>query len=172
MVKHTLETIKQVTKPIGRGLFTKCYKLDNKTVVLISDCVYKEALACGVDDGAITSRLFPKITKVEDGLYTMKYYPKGKSIKTDLNKLHYSYYKELRRVYGLNLPNEYTGLYEAFKSIKYPTLRNAMIEALDYVSNWGCPYFEISPRNIACYNGRLILLDVFYRKKHANKLRK
>ena len=156
-------------KRIGKGSFTTCFLNDDgKTVTLHSCDPMKEGLALGVISN---SRLFPKIERLNysdnGAVYTMKYYPRVKSIKSNLNPLHYSYYLELREAYDRI---SYDKLYDAsfvviasFKLIKNRYLRRVMIEAIEACMNYGTDIcFEISPRNIAVDKGRLILLDCFF----------
>lgn len=160
-------------KLIGKGAFTKCFLLDcGSKVRLESSDPIKEVMAEGWFP---ESDLFPKVVSVDHGVYEMEYFPKPinnpRSLKKNLDPDQYEIYKTLRGVmdditHTLNIHNQYTEVYKAFERIECETLRDVMIEALDACANINsCIAFEISPRNIAIKNGKLILLDCFFDKK-------
>lgn len=145
-------------KLIGRGAFTKCYKVNNR-VLLKSTCFIKECMSLGWFPN---SSLFPKITKIGEGLYDMKYYQRIRSLKKSLIPQHYQYYQMLRKI-NFDCTDFYKTR-ENFDKIPNKYLKNIMHSALDACSNYGDDVcFEISPRNVAVTNnGRLILLDCFF----------
>lgn len=153
-------------KLIGRGAFTKAYLRahDNK-VILESSCPIKECMSLGWFPD---SELFPKITRVESEVYEMEYYPKVSSLKNNLNPDQYKIYKDLRNLYNKHQwnSNPYNSLslyYAEFEKLDNKELALLMQEAIEGCSNYGSDIaFEISPRNVAVKNGKLILLDVFY----------
>ena len=165
-------------KLIGKGAFTKAYLNDDgKTVTLYSVCPIKEGMALGWFP---ESPLFPKLERIDyldsgEGVYIMEYYPKVKSLKNTLSPNQYAIYRELR---GLNIPltqNPYDGyqeLYNAFKTLKNRRVREIMLYALDSCVNYGSDIgFEISPRNVAVKNKKLVLLDCFFIKSKLNEVR-
>lgn len=168
-------------KLIGSGTFTKCYKISDNEVELISNCAYKECMSFGWFP---ESRLFPTIKRLEgyinekgDSLYRMKFYERQRSLKNTLKPTQYTIYKTLRETmqnikHSANIYDSYKNTFEGFSTLKNKALRGIMLEALDACSNYGSDVgFEISPRNVAADNGNLILLDVFYSKKALKALR-
>ena len=154
-------------KLIGTGSFTKAYlrQSDNR-VVLKSCCPIKECMSLGWFP---TSRLFPKLTRTEHDTYVMKYYPKVSSLKNSLDPAQYKIYKDLRKVMNLGWgqsSNDYDSFshwYKAFEKLENRKLSKVMCEAIEACGNCGSDIgFEISPRNVAVNNGKLVLLDVFY----------
>lgn len=156
-------------KKIGQGTFTTCYQASDNKVLLVSSDPVKEVMSCGWFP---SSRLFPKVTKVDStathNYYEMKYYPKVTSLKNTLDTNNYNLYKELRALsveLSMNIYDGYQNTYKAFTKIKTLRLREAMLGALDACSHCGSDIgFEISPRNVAVSNGKLILLDCFFMK--------
>ena len=159
-------------KLIGKGVFTKCYQKDEKTVILHSKCPLKECMSFGWFPD---TPLFPKLERIDyldDGetqVYEMKYYPKVKSLKNNLKESQWKIYKELVRIRreNINTPKNHHMLYnhwqKAFKTIKNRRVKDIMLQALDACANYGSDIcFEISPRNVAVDKGKLVLLDVFF----------
>ena len=165
-------------KLIGTGSFTKAYlrSTDNK-VILKSCCPIKECMSMGWFP---TSRLFPKITRVEHEKYEMKYYPKVSSLKNNLDPDQYKIYLTLRNVQnrfmctGLNNKHDSLSIYyKAFSKLENKRVSKAMCEAIEACGNYGSAIgFEISPRNVAVNNGKLVLLDVFYSISKLEQLRR
>ena len=168
-------------KLIGKGAFTKAYLNDNgKTVTLYSVCPIKECMALG---GFPKSPLFPKLERIDyldsgEGVYIMEYYPKVKSLKNALYPNQYAIYRELRGLRGLKISltqNPYDGyreLYNAFKALKNRRVREVMLYALEACANYGSDIgFEISPRNVAVKNKKLVLLDCFFINSKLNEVR-
>jgi hypothetical protein len=156
-------------KKIGQGEFTQAYlrEADGK-VVLRSCCPIKECMA----HADFPAPLFPKIkmVRVDDTdlnyyIYEMEYYPKVRSLKNNLDPDQYQIYKDLRNidyVSCLNPHDLYSRYYEEFEKLENEDLREAMLDALNDCANFGSDIaFEISPRNVATKNGKLILLDCF-----------
>ena len=151
-------------KLIGKGSFTKCYLLNNTTVLLKSVDPIKEAMAY---NWFPDSELFPEVLFSSlDGYYEMKYYPKVTSLKNNLDSDQWLIYKQLRALeipFDRNDYNRYDNLYKLFGTLENNELREIMQDALGACSNYGTKIgFEISPRNVACKNGKLILLDCFF----------
>ena len=162
-------------KLIGKGAFTKCYQLNDTMVLLKSEDPIKECMAHGWFP---ESDLFPKVEFSSiDGCYEMEYFPRVSSLKNNLDSEQYQIYKELRDIqnkigWSINVYDSYQKIYEAFEQLDNEELKEVMLEALNACSNYGTDIcFEISPRNVAVKNGKLILLDVFYIKSVLNKVR-
>lgn len=155
---------------IGTGMFSKVYKMDEKRVFIKSVCYSKECLSLFID-----SPVFPKIKKVEYQEYICEYYPKVKSLKNELLPKYYEVYKELRNLsigYNINPHYTYNEWRKQFKTVKNKQYRTALIDALEELTNYGTDIcFEISPRNVAVKNGKLILLDVFFFRSQADEIR-
>jgi hypothetical protein len=157
-------------KLIGKGSFTYAYLREDGKVFLQSKCPIKECMAMGWFPD---SNLFPQLERLgwsEDRKedfqdYRMDYYPKVKSLKNNLDKDQYQIYKDLR---ALSVPycdpqQSFFRWHEEFDKLENEELREVMKEALDACGNYGTTIgFEISPRNVAVENGKLILLDCFY----------
>jgi hypothetical protein len=153
---------------IGKGLFTKCYLNDDgKTVTLNSICPIKEIMSLGWFP---EHRLFPKIKRIDTNQYVMDYYPKVSSLKTTLSEYDYKLYKTLKHLKNAMIPNRKGNTLsdwtmDMFRRIpdSFSEEREVLEKALDACSNYGKDIcFEISPRNVAVKDGRLILLDVFF----------
>ena len=160
------------------GAFTVAY-VDSalQYVYLKSVCPIKECIAQGWFP---ESDLFPSISHALDGngIYKMEYYPRVKSLKESLDADQWEIYKELRRVmkeidYTGNVHRNHESITQGFNTIKDESLRETMQEALDACANYGTQLaFEISPRNVAVKDGKLILLDVFYHVEKLEEIRK
>jgi hypothetical protein len=153
-------------KLIGKGAFTKCYQLNDTTVLLKSEDPIKECMAHGWFP---ETDLFPKVEFSSiDGCYEMEYFPRVTSLKNNLDSDQYQIYKELRDIqnkigWSINIYESYLEVYKAFEQLDNEELKNIMIEALEACGNCGSNVgFEISPKNVAVKKGKLILLDVFY----------
>lgn len=155
-------------KLIGKGLFSKVFKLNDKQVLIQSVCNVKECLSM---DWHQSTGIFPKIESIDYQEYTCEYYDKVSSIKYSLCPKHYEIYKDLRSLSINRNGNNYDLSYkwiEEFKKVKDKKYREALLDMIECLHNYGSDIdFEISPRNIAIKNGKLILLDVFYFKNHA-----
>jgi len=106
----------------------------------------------------------------------MEYYPKVKSLKQSLKPAQYALYKELRALsigYGNKDYDLYFKWREQFETIKNKAVREDLLEVVDHLNNYGTDLsFEISPRNVAVKNGKLILLDCFFIASQAAAKRK
>ena len=168
---------------IGRGMFSTVYRKNAKTVLIKSVDPVKECMAMGWFP---SSRMFPKTTRVAlldddqgTALYEQRYYPKVKSLKAALKPAEWEFYQELRKAqnYVLCLPDDYKAL-DSLRSVisnlpsKYARKKAALLGAIDALTNYGPDIrFEISPRNVAVHNGRLILLDCFFMAEKAKEVR-
>lgn len=155
-------------KLIGKGAFSKCYQLDQNTVLLKSVCPIKECMSLGYFPD---SELFPTINRLEYGdesTYIMAYYARTPSLKKSLDADQYAIYKELKNLFDNSCPNmldkrtRYNYWLAQFSTLT-PSLADVMLDALDACANYGdCICFEISPRNVAVKNGKLVLMDCFF----------
>lgn len=156
-------------KLIGSGLFSKVYQLNEKQVLIKSTCSVKECLSLFIDE-----KHFPKLERIDCEEYLCEYFPKVKSLKSELCENDYKVYQELRKL-DTHTINKYDGLdkcREEFKKIKNRSFKTSLMNALDDLANYGSDIrFEISPRNVAVKNGKLILLDVFFMQNQADQIR-
>jgi hypothetical protein len=88
-----------------------------------------------------------------------------------LNPRDYRLYKELRNLHAsaLSRPSKMVidntrAMFEKL-SDDFSIEKDILLQAVDACSNYSTNvYFEISPRNVAVKDGKLILLDVFFLK--------
>lgn len=176
-----MSTVKGL-KLIGKGSFTKCYLNTCETSVTLVSCdPIKECMANGWFP---EHELFPTVEHVDyceqtgRNIYTMEYYPRTKGLKGYLEDDQWEIYKTLKAMsnnWGFtgNKFDRYDILYNSFSRLENEDLRDVMLEALDACSNYGADIgFEISPRNVAVKNGKIILLDCFYMVSTLEKVRK
>lgn len=167
---------------IGKGSFTLCYD-NGQSVLLVSNCPVKECNALG---WLSASRLFPKIERLaftdDVQLFKQEKFAKVKSLKTALQPKEYKLYLQLRELASAyqckhikNPHNKHQIFVDTVKASKlHHAYKKALIEAVDGLANYTCKIgFEVSPRNVAVKNGKLILLDVFFSldqlQKNTNK---
>lgn len=175
-----MSTVKGL-KLIGKGAFTKCYLNTCETSVTLVTCdPIKECMAHGWFP---ESELFPEVQQLDycevtdRNLYTMEYFPRTKGLKNVLDADQWDIYKTLRDVmdsigFSKNIHDSMSKVYEAFDAIEDEDLKEVMIEALEACGNYGSDVaFEISPRNVAVKNGKLILLDCFFMQSKLNQVR-
>ena len=149
---------------IGEGLFSKVYRLNDKQVLIKSICQVKECIAM---DWHQSTGVFPVLERTdEQGEYICEYYERVKSLKDSLTPAHYEIYKDLRSL-KIDMPKNTYDLMDCwraeFKKVKNKKYRDALLNMTDNLANYGSQLkFEISPRNVAVKNGKLILLDVFF----------
>lgn len=167
-------------KMIGKGTFTTAYMWGTDEVLLKSTDHIKEVMAHGWFP---ESPLFPVVRPTDtQGEYLMEYYPRTRGLKGPLDAEEYQLYKELRFLFSeFKVPSNKHDLYHKwYKTFEaYPfshtdaeDIRGALLEALDACSNYGTDVnFEISPRNVAVKDGKLILLDCFFLTTQLNQVR-
>lgn len=178
-------TKKQVVKgfkKLGAGAFTECFALSEDQVLLVTIDPLKEVYSMGW----LNNPLFPVTERVDclssgETLYKMERYTKVSSLKNNLDADQYEIYKTLRKAFddmtyevvnNRNIYNGYNIVYKTFEKIENEELRQVMIEALDDIANYGSDIgFEISPRNVAVKDGKLILLDCFYMRSTLQEVR-
>lgn len=172
MIFNTFKETKGL-KLIGRGMFSRVYA-ENDSTVLINSCdPIKECLASW---GLADSELFPTLERVEYGCYSslfrMKRYNKVRAPKQELESWDYNVYLECRKLMSMSYDDNYQ-FANCVKSLDLDEeTKGALVEGfescMNYTNNVG---FEISPRNIAVDNGKLILLDVFFDKNRVLAIR-
>lgn len=172
-------------KLIGRGMFSRVYQSDevgSDHVIILSNDRAKEALSFNWHDNE--TGIFPTLEKVDYTgdffVYTQKFYPRIRAWKKALDADQYRLYCDLKEVFNdtcMNVKNEYDRyymLYNAFdKSPIREDYKQDILSMIDSLANFGADIgFEISPRNIAIENGKLILLDCFFFTTDLLKARK
>ena len=147
---------------VGKGAFSKVYRKNAKRVLIKSKDPVKEAMACGFFP---ESSMFPKVTHVGNSAcgnwkyYEEKYYPRVRSLKKKLTPFEWEFYCVLRDI-NWGVPTR-----DGIRSIpnKFTARRQALLDAHSGLQNYNPhPRFEISPRNVAVHNSKLILLDCFF----------
>lgn len=153
---------------IGRGSFSAVYRKNKNTVLIKSTDSVKECMSLGWFPN---SRYFPRIKRVGFSdleyytYYESKYYPRVKSLKAALNPNDYELYRELIKLKESNFSLRPDPWPEVFKRLpaKFKSARKALIGAYEALRNYSDNIgFEISPRNVAAHNGRLVFLDCFF----------
>jgi hypothetical protein len=164
-------------KKIGQGMFSTVYQETDQTVLIVSDDPVKECMGLGWFPN---HPIFPKVETIklqrEKSIYRMEFFPKVKSLKDSLLEEEYKTYKDLKKFLSeivFTSKDSYNVLIEAFeKSNLNPDLIEAILGALEALSNYGADVrMEISPRNVAVKNGKLILLDCFFMASAVDKKR-
>lgn len=157
---------------IGRGLFSTVYR-DGEDVIVKSSCWAKE---CNALFGYGDSELWPEIVQLEYGevpTYRMPYYEQPKSLKTALLPDQYDLYKALKAhgdAFTFRFRESEYERYNRFFAHWEPF--PFMQQAIEALSNYGNDMrFEISPRNVAVKDGKLILLDVWFFASQAFEIR-
>lgn len=178
-----------IGKRIGKGAFSSVYKsnTDNESVLIISNCTQKEAMAFGYakPDG----RRWPDIELIEYdfkevngefySLYKMPFYEKVRAPKKELSASDYKAYMQIKsavdsfnRLRKNNHDDHYLFI-DIVNDICNKNLASQLIEVFEGLMNYiGAREigFEISPRNIAKRKtGGVVWLDLFFNR---NKLRK
>lgn len=161
---------------IGKGAFTKAYAVSADVVLLKSVDPVKECMGNGWFPECT---LFPAVTRASTGYYYMKRYQRVTSLKSALDADQWELYKTLRvlaKEFGTAHFNavcmrkgrtvtHYHTLYNLFDSCAdlSEEVKTNLLEALDSLANYGDDMcFEISPRNVAVDNGKLVLRDCFF----------
>lgn len=174
---------------VGKGGFTRCYQLNDDTVLLESYDPIKKLMAEGRFP---KSKLFPEVRQhknpfgVGGDFYTMFYY-KGRPprstkswLKRELEPDQYLMYLSLESlrvqvedsIRGKRGVDRRTVWNEAFASLADKKLGKLMTKA----NNMCCTVadsimFDCAPKNVAPHNGKLILLDCFYSSKLFYKIK-
>ena len=153
-------------KLIGQGSFSRVYLKDADEVLIVSRDKVKAAMSeCYWPN----SRLFPRIKYVGENVngtstYSSRYYPRVRSLKLSLEPKEWEFYLFLRSLDRWPERHyEYEHLSKQFSSIPWRSKRENMLKALDCLRMYSDDIcFEISPRNVAVWKGKLILLDTFF----------
>lgn len=179
MKKKDLRNLPQV----GKGVFTRCYQLDDETVLLESYDPIKKLMAEGRFP---KSKLFPVVKSVKNpfgkggDFYTMVYY-KGRParstktwLKRELDEDQYELYLELvdlrksveDSILGVRGVDRRVVWNEAFATLSNAKVGKLLIKA----NNLCCTVadnimFDCAPKNVCPHNGKLVLLDCFYSTK-------
>lgn len=170
-------------RKIGRGMFSTAY-LKNKNTVLIKTT--DKAKLCMSERLFPKSRMFPKLKKIDITnnycFYEMEYYPRVGSLRKALLPEEFEFYQILRKLKKEKMASsafDYNKSYDwraffrmVWKKIpaKFAYKRKILLQALDTMYCYGQDVcFEISPRNVAVKNGKLILLDCFFFENDLNK---
>lgn len=170
-------------KRIGKGMFTTAYLNDKNECILHSYDPIKEAYS-----ESIPNKYFPLVERLWNKgygskfdmlhiWYKMKYFKRVKSLKKSLKPSQYKMYKELRKIdesvallnmggYGENVrgwKKTENLIKEVSKSNLHYSQKNIILSKIDDIKNYSDHIImEVSPRNVACNNGNLILLDIFF----------
>ena len=161
-------------KQIGKGLFSTVFKKDAEDfVTIITDDRIKECMAYF---GLGGSDLFPSVERLDDPdnwsdlkAYRMEYFPKVSSLKNSLDADQWELYLKLREIAAFVRCNadpkydykNFDKYHELFSKI--PVYGEQLQMALNNLADYGDDMrFEISPRNVAVKNGKLILLDCWF----------
>lgn len=176
MKKSELRKLPQV----GKGFFTRCYALNDSTVLIETYDPVKRIMAEGKFP---KTKLFPKVERCKNpfgiggDFYTMPYY-KGrptrstqKWLKDNLKPYHFTVYKELyalekevrSKISGKKGIDRQPVWNDAFDSLENKKLSSLLKDAYnaccDVADNI---MFECQPRNVIYHEGNLILLDCFF----------
>lgn len=166
-------------KQIGKGGFSRCYELTPDTVLLESYDLIKAVMA----DGKFPkTKLFPKVerynkkSKTGSSFYTMKYY-KGrpsrstkKWLERSLKAFHYATFQDLNQLtidVELYIKNNKKENRQVLWNDAFDSLANKRLGELLTLANDECCkvaeniMFDFAPKNLACDEGNLILLDCF-----------
>lgn len=159
-------------KLIGKGQFSRVWDLGNGDALIKSCCPVKECTSMGWMPEGVNWPRIQRLDVEDNGLqvYQMIKYNRVPSLKNSLDKDQYELYSALRKLM-LNAPhlskNQRFNLDVLHHMFATSTLLDDIkvefgeaVDAMgDYTQLLG---FEISPRNVAVNNGKLILLDVFF----------
>lgn len=143
---------------LGRGKWTRCYKLNEKRVLLKSSDIIKNIMS---DRAFPKSKYFPSIRQTQTcGEYTAPLYERITAPKQQLLPEEYAKYLDLCRA----IEYSYCPI-TAIEKIKHVGMRKAVERAYTtLIEDFGLDgvHLEVSPRNIASKQGKLILLDIFF----------
>lgn len=168
-------------KLVGKGCFSKVYENpeDPSSVLIVSCCPTKECMSFGWGN---SGDLFPKLERLDDcgdfQCFKMKRYSKTRKIKPFISDHQWQLYRALGGLMCKFKPPSkisYCHWQEQFESLpdEFEDEKSQLLEMLDALANYGDDMcFEISPRNIAIDNGKLILLDCFFMISKLKEVRK
>lgn len=174
---------------LGKGLFSRCYKLDNSTVLIESYDPIKAAMA----DGKFPkSKLFPKVHHATNPFgrgypfYKMKLYdlpkrPTRKWLQSNLEEEQFALFSllsELRQDVqdaaawkdGTSRQQVWTDAYNDYLEPKHAKI---LVKAHRVCCEVGeTIMLDCLPKNVAVDDGKLILLDCFYSSRTHSKYRR
>lgn len=120
------------------------------------------------------SDMWPEIERVhdmenptsDDQVFVMPKYDQPRSLKSALLPEEWAKYQALRKCpWHMVGYRKFFDLYKLAQTLPHG-LDSVICEALDSLANYGDTWaIEVSPRNVAVKDGRLILLDIFYDRK-------
>lgn len=152
---------------IGRGAFSTVYRKSRNKVLIKSRDRVKECMSLGWFPKAT---MFPTITHVAtsaDGkwkFYEERFYQRTQGLKKHLDPFEWEFYQELRKLF-CNWHRGFKNWHDEFERLpaKFNHRKKKLQEACMALQNYDPnPRFEISPRNVAVHNRKLVLLDCFY----------
>lgn len=152
-------------KLIGKGAFSRVYDAGDCVLIKSNDYA-KEAFSIGLMPSGANWPACEKLEHGEVSLYKMPKYEKFIR-KAQLSQEQYAIYKALKKLIDANMSwnNDYffwVNLFNKDNTLP-PAIREQICEALDGLANYGTDIqIEISRRNVAVLNGKLILLDLFF----------
>ena len=183
-----MEKLKKLPQ-VGKGGFTRCYQLDEDTVLLESYDPIKAVMADGLFP---KSKLFPEVQRYENApkksssFYTMRYF-KGRPKRSTKKWLQgildsdqyviYETLENLRKEVELSISGKRGINRQEVWNAAFMTLEDKKLGRLLVRANNACCtvgeniMFDCAPKNVAALNGKLILLDCFYSAKLLFKLK-
>lgn len=146
-------------KLIGKGAFSMAYAYSDSQVLIKSLDHAKECLALWCNNERL-----PKLERLSYGYYVAERYSKVKSLKNSLLTDEYNFYKLLKKIGSCA---GYQEIYKTFEQLPDHEIKTALLEFIycfaDYCDE--TMRFEISPRNVAVKDKKLILLDCFFDRR-------
>lgn len=160
-------------------MFTICYRIEGTDRVLLDTiCPIKHMIADGLFP---KSQLLPKFNYHNydnHDFLEAEFYPKVRSLKNNLDPDQWKKYQILRKLYmstsirDIPIDNLSEFWENKFKELEDIELRDLMVGCMQVCSQYiDTVCFEISPRNVAVKDGKLILLDVLYDTNLLNELK-
>lgn len=169
----------------NNGAFSRvCVNPEKSSVYMISVCPIKRCIA--EENLYDEFDMLPQIHEVQNDqcsiIYKMPYYHTSRAVKKMLSDDQYDIYKMLvdlcdKFIATIQTPkhnnhNNYSILFNLFDQIENADVRDQMLGMLDCFANWTHKIcFEISPRNVAEKDGKLVLLDCFYCVERLTEIR-
>lgn len=169
-----------MSKKVKYGAFSKVTIYDDNPMVdILTEDHAKEAMVLGWFPD---HPLFPEVlySYKPNVTYHMKKYD-TKFIKANLDPDQWQLYQLIKKIYKEWLwldSSKYTvpelgTLFESHRSLLGDDITDALIGASDAMGNYSYRVgFEISPRNCAVDNGKLILLDCFFNPEQLEQIRR
>jgi len=157
--------IKRLTgygKQIAKGSFTRCYKKENEDFVTLSSVCPSKLMLSEVGEHY---DLYPTLQEIAPEIYRCEYFKKVDSLKKNLGDRDWKLYQTLRKYLNgsqgiYNIQDNLYRIEGKISDAHFEEIEYSVQDAANYLCEDAC--FEISPRNVAAKNGKLILLDVFF----------